>query len=130
MSARMQVSPSDDGTGAVLKFLEASGIEGEVSLTLEQLTQLILSLGRVRSHLVETHPIPPMTGATFQPVLRTQWALQPEALTEGSVFAYQHPAFGPVGLVLTPEDTEQLIKGLQRQRGLIHHGLPPGTRPS
>jgi len=130
MSARMQVSPSDDGAGAVLKFLEPSGIEGEMTLSLDQLTQLIISLGRVRSHLVENHPVPTMTGAKFQPVLRTKWALQPEALTEGSLFAYQHPAYGPVGLILTPEDTDQLVKALQHHRALMHHSAPPGSLPS
>ncbi|GBQ70256.1 hypothetical protein AA103196_2437 [Ameyamaea chiangmaiensis NBRC 103196] len=126
----MQVNPSSDGQGAVLQFLEGSGIEGEIPLSLDQLSQLIESLGRVRTALVANHPVPPIQGATFQPVLSTRWALQPEALTEGSLFAYQHPAYGPVGLVLSPDDAEQIIKGLQRHRAMMHHSPNTPSRPS
>ncbi|WP_408744406.1 hypothetical protein [Acetobacter cerevisiae] len=44
---------------------------------------------------------------------RTRWALQPEARTDGSLLAFQHPAYGPVGLVLAPQDADRLGKALQ-----------------
>ncbi|WP_199751844.1 MULTISPECIES: hypothetical protein [unclassified Asaia] len=115
----MQVVQKEDGTGATLRFLEGSGIEGEIDLTLEQLTQLIGSLGRVRYAMTANQPQPSIGNAPFLPVYNTNWALQIDALTEGSTLAYQHPAYGPVGLVFGPDDVEKLIKGLNQHRALM-----------
>ncbi|ACI51064.1 conserved hypothetical protein [Gluconacetobacter diazotrophicus PA1 5] len=128
MSARMQVSLSDDGRTASLAFLEASGQEGEITLSLDQLTQLIASLGAVRRAMVENTPPPPIEGVPVVPVFRTNWAIQPEALTEGSLIAFQHPAYGPIGLALAPDDARRVVQALTRHQAMIH---PSGrTRPS
>ncbi|WP_035442520.1 hypothetical protein ABHV46_09670 [Asaia sp. BMEF1] len=119
MGARMQVIQKEDGTGATLRFLEGSGIEGEIDLTLDQLSQLITSLGRVRYAMTANQPQPPIGNVPFLPVYSTNWALQIDALTEGSTLAYQHPAYGPVGLVFAPEDIEKLLKGLKQHRALM-----------
>ncbi|GBQ11712.1 hypothetical protein [Swaminathania salitolerans] len=119
MSARMQVIQKEDGSGATLRFLEGSGLEGEIDLTLGQLSQLIASLGRVRFALTNNQPQPPIGNAPFLPVYSTNWALQIDALTEGSTLAFQHPAFGPVGVVFPPGDVETLIKGLKQHRALM-----------
>ncbi|GBQ89596.1 hypothetical protein [Asaia krungthepensis] len=119
MGARMQVVQKEDGTGATLRFLEGSGLEGEIDMSLDQLTQLIASLGRVRYAMTAGQPQPGIGNAPFLPVYSTNWALQIDALTEGSTLAFQHPAFGPVGLVFGPEDAEKLVKGLKQHRALM-----------
>lgn len=130
MKPRMQVSPHEDGSGATLRFLEGSGLEGAIDLTRDQLTQLIASLGRVRSALVEEEAPPPMEKASFVPVYRTNWALQIDALTEGSMLAFQHPAYGPVGVVFSPPDAEKLLKGLQKQRAIVRSSPESARKPS
>jgi hypothetical protein len=128
-AARMRVTVADDRTQATLELLPASGMEGAVPLTLDQLTQLIASLGQARAAMLDARPVPPMENAVFSPVFKTRWMVQPEALTEGSVIAFQHPAFGPVGFVLPPTDTEKVVRALTVHMGMVHtneraHGKP------
>ncbi|AOX17602.1 hypothetical protein [Kozakia baliensis] len=130
MSPRMQVSLNDDGTGATLRFLEGSGIDGSINLNADQLSQLIASLGRVRQALVEKQTPPPIEGVQFTSVYRTNWALQIDTLTEGSTLAFQHPAYGPVGVVFAPPDVETLLKGLQRHRAIVHSTPDAARKPS
>lgn len=127
---RMQVSRSENGEKAVLSFLEGSGVSGSLELDEAQLAQLIASLGAARAALMKDRPVPPIAGARFTPVYRTNWALQIDALTEGSMLAFQHPAYGPVGLVFTPDDAERLLKGLQKQRTMIRSRPDDADRPS
>lgn len=129
MSARMQITLSDDRQAATLVFLDGSGVEGAIAFTLEQLSELIVSLGTVRSAMVETMVPPPIEGVPVVPVLRTNWAVQPEALSEGSLIAFQHPAYGPVGLALVPEDARRVAQALTRHQAMMHSsrgetGLP------
>ena len=131
MSApRMQVTRSEDGEKAVLSFLESSGMSGSIELDTEQLLQLIASLGYARSSLLEKQPIPSMEGTRVTPVYNTHWALQIDTLTEGSTLAFQHPAYGAVGLVFTPDDVEKLIQGLQKHRTIIHSAPDASQKPS
>ncbi|GAP25208.1 MAG: hypothetical protein ABF562_05145 [Gluconobacter japonicus] len=127
---RMQVTRSEDGQKIVLSFLENSGLTGDITLDEAQLTQLITSLGLARTALVEQKPLPPIEGARFSPVYKTNWALQIDTLTEGSLLAFQHPAYGPVGLVFTPTDAERLIGGLQRHRTMVHSSPDDARKPS
>ena len=126
----MQVTRSEDGQNIVLSFLEGSGLTGDITLDEAQLTQLITSLGLARTALLEKQPPAPIEGARFSPVYKTNWALQIDTLTEGSLLAFQHPAYGPLGLVFTPTDTEQLIRGLQRHRTMIHSNPADASKPS
>ncbi|CAI9120281.1 hypothetical protein [Brytella acorum] len=130
MTARMMVELNDDGKSAKLNFLEGSGVSGTINLDPHQLTQLIASLGTVREAIAEKAPPTPIEGAKFKPVYRTNWALQIDALTEGSVFAFQHPAYGPIGVVFTPQDAQKLLSGLQRHRAIVHSTPDAARRPS
>lgn len=113
MSSKIDLTLSDDQT-TVQMTLQGQGESPavEVPLSLEDVTSLITVLGRLRQTMMTDHEIPPIEGATFTPVIRTRWAVQPEARTDGSLLAFQHPAYGPVGLVLTPEDADRLGKAL------------------
>lgn len=127
--ARMQVTVSDDRQQATLALLPESGLEGEIPLTLDQLSQLIATLGHARAAMLDKRPMPSMEGATFTPVYKTKWAVRPEALTEGSVIAFQHPAYGPVGFVLPPSDVEKVVRALTVHMGMVHSRERPG-KPS
>jgi len=126
--ARMQVSRSEDDSNVTLEFLEGSGAQGKLTLNVDQLTQLIANLGNARAALLEKQDVPKIEGAKFNPVYRTNWALQLDALTEGSLLAFQHPAYGPVGVVFTPSDAETVIKGLQRHRAIMIHSHPGSSQ--
>ncbi|GBQ23514.1 hypothetical protein AA12717_1512 [Gluconacetobacter sacchari DSM 12717] len=130
MSARMQVTLSEDRQTATLAFLDGSGVEGAIALTLAQLSELIASLGTVRGAMVETLPPPPIEGVPVVPVLRTNWAVQPEALSEGSLIAFQHPAYGPVGLALAPDDVRRVVQALTRHQAMMHSGKGKTGLPS
>lgn len=126
---RLAVSVAEDASHATLTLLPLSGLDGSLTLSLGQITTLIQHLGAARSRLVANEPVPPITGAAINPVFATQWAVQPEALTEGSVIAFQHPAYGPVGFVLHAADAERVIRALTSHLAMVHsressHGKP------
>ena len=126
----MRVSVATDIQSATLSLLPESGLEGDISLNLDQITQLIFGLGQARAAMMEKYPVPPIEGAHFNPVFKTQWAVQPEALTEGSVIAFQHPAYGPVGFVLPPSTIEKVVRALTVHMGMIHSSPGDGRKPS
>ncbi|MCQ8241955.1 hypothetical protein [Rhizosaccharibacter radicis] len=130
MSARMQVSVSEDRQTATLALLPGSGLEGKLDLSFDQLSQLINSLGQVRAAMQGARAVPPMEGASITPVFNTPWTVRPEALTEGSVIAFQHPAFGPVGFVLAPPDVEKVVRALTVHLGMVHSNERPQGKPS
>ncbi len=126
----MQVAVSDDGQIASLALLPESGLEGKITLTLDQITQLITGLGQARAKMVRNLPVPPIEGAHFTPVYKTQWVVQPEAMTEGSVIAFQHPAYGPVGMVLPAAAVEKVVRALTVHLGMVHSIEGEPRRPS
>ncbi len=130
MSARMRVTVASDAHSATLSLLPESGLEGDISLSLDQITQLIFGLGQARMAMMHKVPVPPIEGAHFNPVFQTQWVVQPEALTEGSVIAFQHPAYGPVGFVLPAPAVEKVVRALTAHMGMVHSQVGDQRRPS
>ena len=127
---RIDVSVSPDASRAVVAMHASEQAHAALELSLDQLTTLIQTLGQVRTAMVANHPVPPMDGASIAPVFVTQWAVQPEALTEGSVIAFQHPAFGPVGFVLPPADAERVVRALGTHLGMMHSREATPQKPS
>ncbi len=125
----MRVSLSDDRAEATLEMLPASGMTGQITLTLEQITTLIARLGQARATMIGKVSPPPLEGVPLNPVFGTRWAVQPEALTEGSILAFQHPAYGPVAFVLPPTDVEKVVRTLTSHLGMVHSGKTP-VKPS
>lgn len=125
---RMRVAVTTDRSQTVLEMLPASGVEGRIQLDLSQLDTLIGRLGEARAAMVSNRPVPPIEGVQIRPVYSTRWAVHPEALTEGSVVAFQHPNYGPVGFVLAAPDIEKVVKALTAHLGMVHSS--PTTRPS
>lgn len=130
MSARIDVALTDDADAAVIKVAVDEAQTVTLRLSDAELEKLIVSLGQARRKLVEKDDPAPIEGMTFAPVYRTNWALQIDALTEGSLFAFQHPAYGAIGVVFTPTDSEQIVKGLQKHRAMVHSTPEASARPS
>ncbi|NHN88686.1 hypothetical protein [Acetobacter conturbans] len=106
----IHITPSDDRQQASLEI--TSGRKKIVmDLTEEQVASLIAALGAVHQVMVGAE-VPSLEGVSFIPVRRTHWALQLDSASQGSVLAFQHPAYGPVGLALTPADSSKLARGL------------------
>jgi alpha-D-ribose 1-methylphosphonate 5-phosphate C-P lyase len=126
----MSVSLVEDGTHARLNFLPASGLEGAIDLTLDQLTTLMNALGVARARLLANVPAPPLESAEIKAIVDPRWRVQPEALTEGSMLAFQHPAFGPVGFVLPAPEVEKLVRALSAHLGMIRSEPSRPTKPS
>ena len=114
-----------DGT-VVLTLLPGSGAEGSVSLTPGQLLELITALGAARARLVATLPgeAPErgLNAAGVQAIVGPAWTVRPEAMTEGSMLAFAHPAFGTVGFVLPAGEVERMVKALTTHLGMVHSG--------
>ncbi|NHO33784.1 hypothetical protein [Acetobacter fallax] len=116
----VHIEPSEDRTHAALTL--TSGKQNiALEMNLADITSLISALGAVRNGMVTNTTVPPIEGVNVTPVRRTNWALQLDRDTQGSVLAFQHPAYGPVGLVLTPADSARLIQGLDMHRKLNEH---------
>lgn len=127
---RLAVTVAEDVSHATLTLLPPSGLSGSLEFSLNQITTLIQHLGNARSRLVANEPIPPITGAAITPVFATQWAVQPEALTEGSVIAFQHPAYGPVGFVLQAADAQRVVRALTNHLAMVHSSEAGPGKPS
>jgi hypothetical protein len=124
---RMSVAVSDDGTVAKLSFLPASGMDGSIALTLEQLTTLVQALGAVRARMLVGHTVPPLEGMQIQAIVNPAWRVQPEALTEGSMLAFHHPAYGALGFVVSSTDVEKMVRALTAHLAIVRSS-PTGER--
>ena len=121
---RMDVSLREDG--ATLTLLPGSGAEGAVSLTLGQIGELIMALGAARARLVAGLPAEAkerrLDPSGVQAVVGPPWVVRPEAMTEGSMLAFAHPAFGTVGFVLGAPEVEKMVRALTSHLGMVHTG--------
>ena len=121
---RMDVSLTEGG--AVLTLLPGSGAEGRVELTLGQIGELIAALGVARSRLVSAMPADArerrLEPGAVQAVVGPAWVVRPEAMTEGSMLAFAHPAFGTVGFVLAASEVEKMVRALTSHLGMVHTG--------
>ena len=119
--AQPRMNVSVDGEGAVLSFLPGSGAEGAVTLTVDQLLEVIVGLGSVRARLLANRP-PGLDANAVQAVVGPAWTVRPEALTEGSMLAFAHPAYGTVGFVLGAAEIEKMVRALTSHLGMVRSG--------
>ncbi|KLK93208.1 hypothetical protein AA309_10210 [Microvirga vignae] len=94
-----------------------------VELDLDQLSTLIRLLGQTRCHMVNGRPVPPLEGRTIETVYAPRWYIQ-VAKIDGSLLAFDHPAFGAVGFVISRAEVAEIVQVLSE-----HLKLPP-DRPS
>ena len=119
--AQPRMNISVDGNGAVLSFLPGSGAEGALTLSVEQLLEVIVGLGTVRARLLAGQT-PRLEAGAVQAVVGPAWTVRPEAMTEGSMLAFAHPAYGTVGFVLPAADVEKMVRALTSHLGMVHSG--------
>ena len=121
---RMDVSLGEGG--ATLTLLPGSGADGAVTLTLTQIGDLIMALGAARARLVAGLPADAkerrLDPGGVQAVIGPAWVVRPEAMTEGSMLAFAHPAFGTVGFVLGASEVKKMVVALTSHLGMVHSG--------
>lgn len=111
---------------ATLTLLPGSGAEGQVTLNIAQLQELIAALGGARARLLAEMPADARERGLeiggVQAVVGPAWTVRPEAVTEGSILAFAHPAYGTVGFVLAPAEIEKMVRALRSHLGMVHTG--------
>ncbi len=120
---RMNVSIGgrEDAPENVLSLLPGSGAEGAITLSASQALELIMALGAGRVRLL-AGPGPALEATAVQAVVSPAWTVRPEALTEGSMLAFAHPAYGTVGFVLPAADIERMVRALMSHLGMVRSG--------
>ena len=109
-----------DSGRALLSFPLGSGADGSLTYDADQLLEMIRSLGSARVQLLARQPpliLDPNT--KVQAVVGPPWLVRLEAMTEGSMFAFVHPAFGITGFVLSCEDVERMVRALMSHLGMV-----------
>jgi hypothetical protein len=101
-TATVEVSP--DG--------EASA---RLTMTLEQLTEYIASMAKVRQEMVAGKPLPALEGVQIDAIYDTRWHVQPSESPPGSVLTFYHPGFGPVAFVVPLPQVPQIAGYLSSQ---------------
>ncbi len=120
---RMNVSlgGTEAAPEAMLTLLPGSGAEGTVTLSPPQLSELIVALGEARARMLGGKlPRPDMNAV--QVVVGPAWTVRPEALTEGSMLAFAHPAYGTVGFILPAAEIERMVRALTSHLGMVRSG--------
>lgn len=125
---RMRVELAENHQGATLTLLPASGLEGSIALNPRQLTELIQALGAVRSALVAGTPAPPLEGSNLNAAVGPRWLIAPDARTDGSMLAFQHPAYGAVAAIFLRPEVEKIVRLLSNHLAIVQ--VPEGARPS
>ncbi len=106
---------------ALLTLLPSSGAEGTVALSPPQLAELIAALGEARAR-IQGGKRPRLDMNAAQVVVGPAWIVRPEALTEGSMLAFAHPAYGTVGFILPAADIERMVRALTSHLGMVRSG--------
>lgn len=115
---RMRVLVAEDRRSVTIEFLPESGAAGALDLTSDQLTKLIGGLGAARQKMLENASLPRLEGQKIDAVFNTRWYIQPEPLSEGSLLCFYHPAFGPVGFVVPPDQVSEIVRLLTAHLGI------------
>jgi hypothetical protein len=117
----MELTVSAEEDKAVLSFSCVGDSDKCLTLNQDQLREMIIALGSMRSRLVMGQPrqILGLDVVVETPVFGPSWVVRLEAMTEGSMFAFAHPAYGTVGFVLPPQDVEKMIRVLTNHLGMV-----------
>jgi hypothetical protein len=113
-----------DGDDVILEI--ASATPGKIRLSITELTVLIRELGLLRAQLSTNLPSD-LTGARVDTVFDPRWLIQPDTLNEGSILAFYHPAFGPIGFSIPKDQVSNILRVLSR-----HQTIQPssGKKPN
>jgi hypothetical protein len=115
---RTDIRVSDDRSAISITFRDTSDRSANVRLNLDDLSALIAALGNARQTMAADRPMPPLQGQRVQTILKPQWYIQPEPLTEGSVISFYHPGFGPIAFLVPREHVEAMVRLLSAHLGI------------
>jgi hypothetical protein len=118
--ARVGVKVSDDRQTVTIEIGSTAGPSHPVGLDLNQLTKLIQLLGQARSRMIEGSQKLPLDGMTVETVIEPPWYVQVASI-DGSLLAFDHPAYGPLAFAIPREDVVRIVRILNE-----HLALPSG----
>jgi hypothetical protein len=116
---QLGIQVSKDRRSVVIEFATAGQVPSSLVLDLDQLSSLIKVLGQTRHRMVEGLPVPPLEGQTVATVNRPNWYIQVAQL-DGSLLAFDHPAFGAVGFAIPRQEVATMVRILTN-----HLSMPP-----
>jgi hypothetical protein len=88
-----------------------------VGLELDQLTKVINLLGQARRQMIRGLPAEPLAGKTVETILDPVWYAQ-VAQIDGSLLAFDHPAYGPLAFALPRNDVAEIVRILSAHLAL------------
>jgi hypothetical protein len=107
--ARIGVRIAEDRKSVTLAIAPV-GEEGiPIELSLDQLTNFIALLGETRARMLEGLPTGPLEGKSIRTVAEPNWYVQ-VAQIDGSLIAFDHPAYGPVGFAIPRRDVAKIVR--------------------
>ncbi len=115
--ARVGVRVADDRKSVTLEIGPVDGPSSPVGLELEQLTKVINLLGKARRQMIRGLPAEPLAGKTVETILDPIWYAQ-VAQFDGSLLAFDHPAYGPVAFAIPRNDVAEIVRTLNAHLAL------------
>jgi hypothetical protein len=115
--ARFGVRVADDRKSVTIDIGSVEGPSSPVGLDLEQLTKIINLLGQARSRMVEGTPKQSLDGKTLAAVTEPPWYIQ-VAQINGSLLAFDHPAYGPIAFAIPRDDVAKIVRVLSAHLAL------------
>jgi hypothetical protein len=116
---RLGIQVSEDRRSVAIEFAATGQTSSAVVLDLDQLSNLIRVLGQTRHRMVEGLPMPPLEGQSVATVNKPSWYIQVAQL-DGSLLAFDHPAFGAVGFAIPRREVASMVRILNN-----HLSMPP-----
>jgi hypothetical protein len=111
---RFELCISEDKTNVSLRVMQPDGESSmETLLSLEELRILIDKLGKAHAGLAEGQPLPLTQIQTIPTVVNPIWRV--ESVLRGILFAFYHPAYGPLGFTMSTDQISKMVGILLRQ---------------
>jgi hypothetical protein len=84
------------------------GPSAPIALDLEQLTKLINLLGQARKQMLDGQRLEPLDGKRVETITNPMWYIQ-VAQIDGSLLAFNHPAYGPIAFAIPREEVTNIV---------------------
>jgi hypothetical protein len=115
--ARVGVRVADDRRSVTVEIGPVDGPSAPVGLELDQLTKVINLLGQARRQMIRGLLAEPLAGKTVETILDPVWYAQ-VAQIDGSLLAFDHPAYGPLAFALPRNDVAEIVRILSAHLAL------------
>jgi hypothetical protein len=114
---RVGVRVADDRRTVTIEIGPVNEPSAPVGLDLEQLTKVITLLGQARRQMIGGLPAESLAGKTVETILDPVWYAQ-VAQFDGSLLAFDHPAYGPVAFAIPRNDVAEIVRILSAHLAL------------